>query len=287
MYCARHPQLDATQECARCGALHCADCVRWVGGERRRIAACTHCDGVLRPLNVRLVAPAREEAADSLGRLFTPTGLVTTAVIGVLTALSDIPVPIFDLLVGLVGMLALAATYFDVVDHVGRGKSGFPAPVEADGWPFATLVMRGALCLLVVGTPFGIWFASARGAEDLGELARAHPFTAILLGLAALVWLTAGLLAMLVTVSGLAAFWPPALVRVVALDPQRYVRLLGLMVATTAALVLLRLLVHLAAGHVLFLSTFLLTATSTLGALAQATLVGAFVHRHRETYTTR
>jgi hypothetical protein len=189
-------------------------------------------------------------------------------------------------LLGLVAHLALLATYFNVIDHVGRGKAGFPAPHEADGLPPSTLMARGLLCMMILCIPFALWLASTRVTDDLGALSAARPFTAVLLGLLALAWLTAGLLAMLVTVSGLAAFWPPALVRVVALDVASYGRLLALMVATTTAISLVRWLFGLLPS-VAFLSTFLLTAATAVAVFAQATLVGGFVHRHREVYTTR
>jgi hypothetical protein len=285
VYCARHPATDAIWECARCGALHCDGCVRRVGDERKSIAACAHCDGVLKRLDVRVVAPVRDEAQGLLRRPFTATGLVTVVAIAGLAGLSDVPWPLVDLLIGLVSHLALLATYFNVIDHVGSGKPGFPAPVEADGWPPATLMMRGLLCMMILCVPFAVWLAWAR-ADDLGVLSAAHPFTAVLLGLVALAWLTAGLLAMLLTVSGLAAFWPPALVRAVALDPGAYGRLLGLMVATTTAVALARWMI-LALPRIGFVSTFLLTAVTAFAVFAQAALVGGFVHRHREVYTTR
>jgi hypothetical protein len=257
-----------------------------VGNHRKAIAACTRCDGVLRPLNVQVVVPAPAEARASLRRLLTPTGLVSAAAISAIAAMSDIPIPIVDLIIAFTAALALAGTYFNLVDHVGSGKPGFPAPVEAAGWPFATLAVRGLLCVLVVCTPFGIWLGVDQGAEGVGELVAKHPVMATGLALFTIAWLTAALLAMLVTVSGLAAFWPPALARVVALDPQRYLRLLALMIGSTAAIALVRFLVG-SAGRVPFLSTLVVSALTAMALFGQATLVGAFVHRHRDLYTTR
>jgi hypothetical protein len=241
---------------------------------------------VLRPLDVQVMAPASDEGRASLRRLVTPTGLASVAAIGLCMAMSDIPFPLLDVIIGLVAQVALAGTYFNVVDHVGSGKPGFPAPVEVAGWPVATLALRGLLCLLVACTPFGIWLGLDRGAEGVGELVAKHPLTAAGVSLFTIAWLTAALLAMLVTASGLAAFWPSALARVVVLDPRRYLRLLALMVSSTGAIALLRFLVDVP-GRIPFVSTLVGAGLTAAALFAQATLVGTFVHRHRELYTTR
>ena len=287
MYCARHPATDALWECARCGALHCEGCVRRVGDERKSIAACAHCDGVLRRLDVRVVAPVGAEMPGLLGRVASPTALITAGVVGFLSGAATIPIPIADLLLGFLGLVVMSGTWFNVIDHVGRGKPGFPASVEADGWPPATLAVRGMLAMLLAFVPFGIWLGMVRGAESVGELVAARPGVAVLLGVVSLAWLTAATLAMLVTVRGLAAYWPPALVRVVALGPERYLRLLGVMVGTTVGVLIVRWLVGRVFGGVPFLGAFLVGAATALAVFAQAALVGGFVHRNREVYTTR
>jgi len=287
VYCARHPAADAVWECARCGVLHCQGCVRRVGDERKSIAACAHCDGVLRRIEVRVVPPVSAETPALLGRVGAPAGLITAGVVGLCFGVSDVPLPVVDLLMAFLGLVVMSGTWFNVVDHVGRGKAGFPAPYEADGWPPATLASRGMLLMLLAFVPFGVWLAQVRGAESVGELIAARPGMAVLLGLLSLVWLTAAVLAMLVTVRGLAAYWPPVLVRVVALGPERYVRLLGVMVGTTAGIVLLRWLTWRVVSGVPFVSSFVLGVVTALAVFAQAALVGGFVHRHREVYTTR
>jgi hypothetical protein len=258
-----------------------------VGDERKAITACAHCDGVVRPLDVRVVPPAREEGRELLLRPFTPPGLTAAGVAAACFGAADIPIPLVNLLLAFTGLVVVAGTWFNVIDHVGRGKPGFPAPVEADGWPPATLAARGLLCLLLLFTPFGVWLGRVRGAESVGELVSRWPLGAALLGLVSLAWLTAGVLAMLVTVRGLAAYWPPALVRVVALGPERYARLYGLIVGTSAAILLARWLCALVVGRVPFVSSFVIGAATTLAVFAQACLVGGFVRRHREVYTTR
>jgi hypothetical protein len=287
VYCARHPSTDALWECTRCEALHCDACVRRVGEERRSIAACAHCDGVLRRLAVRVVAPAAVELPGLLGRVRSPTALVTAGVVGFCGGAATIPVPVVDLLFAGAGLVVMAGTWFNVIDHLGRGKPGFPAPAETDGWPPATLALRGMLLLLLAFVPFGIWLGTVRGAESVGQLVAARPGVAALLGVGSLTWLTAAVLAMLVTVRGLAAYWPPVLVRVVALDPQRYLGLLGVMVGTTVGVLMVRWVVARAFGGVPFVSAFLVGTATALAVFVQAALVGGFVHRHRELYTTR
>lgn len=287
MYCARHPATDAVWECARCGVLHCDGCVRRVGNERKALSACAHCDGVLRRLDVRTVAPVRQEAEGLLRLAFTPTGLVTAGAIGLVTGLSSIPVPLIDLLLGLLSQLMIAGTWYNVIDHVSRGKPGFPAPVEVDGLTTATLMMRGMLCLLLVFVPFAIWLATVRGADSVAELAAARPATAVVLGLLGMAWLAAALLAMLVTSSSLAAYWPPAMARAILLGPERYARLLGLLLGTTAAIAVVRLVFERLLGSVPIVSWGLLGMITALGAFVQAALIGGFIRRHQEVYVMR
>jgi hypothetical protein len=258
-----------------------------VGDERKSIAACAHCDGVLRALDVRVVPPVRAEARDLAARLVTPTGLVTIGAIAFLWGAADLPVPLVNLLIGMSGLVALAATWFNLIDHVGRGKPGFPAPVEADGWPPATLASRGVLCLLLLCTPYGLWLARVRGADSVGELLGRSPLVGTLLGLGALAWLTAALLAMLVTSRALAAFWPPVLVRVIAIAPARYLHLYGLMLGTALVVGVLHRLATAVVGEVPFVSSLVVGVVTSVAVLGQAALVGGFVNRHREIYSTR
>jgi hypothetical protein len=257
--------------------------VRHVGDERRGIAACAHCDGVLRPLQVERVPDARQQLRDLLVRPLSAPALTAALVVAVFAALSDLPLPILDLAMGLVALAALSGTYFNAVDHVARGKPGFPAPVEAEGWTPRTQATRGLLCLMVVATPFGVWLAANRGAEGVTALVSARPLAALLVAAVAQAWLTAALLAVLVSVSGLGAFWPPALVAVIARAPRHYLRLLALMAATTAVALLAARLT----GSTPYLSRFAAGALGSLVLFAQAALVGGFVFRHRELYAVR
>jgi hypothetical protein len=283
MRCANHSSVEALWDCARCETLHCDACVRRVGAPGRALAACGHCDGVLRPLLIERVPTAPEQLRDLLSRPFSAPGLTVALVVALFGALSDMPLPVIDLAMGLVALIALCGTWFNAVDHVARGKPGFPAPVEVDGWATRTLAARGLVCLLVVTTPFGLWLAASRGAEGVTELLDARPLTACLLGALALVWLTAALLAVLASISGLAAFWPPALVVVVARAPRLYLALLARIVLTS---VVALLAAHLT-GAIPYLSRFLASGLVSLILFAQAALVGGFVFRHREMYAVR
>jgi hypothetical protein len=288
MYCARHSGTDAVWECLRCQALACDACVRLLGTPPREVKACSHCgDGLLRPLAVRRVAPLPERLGALLARPFGATGLVTIAVVAVLAAASDVPIPLIDVVFGAVYVTALAGTYFNVVDHVGTGHAGFPAPVEPSGWSTRTLAIRGLLLVLIAFLPFGLWLRLDRGAEDVGELFARHPWTALALLVLVLAWLTAALLAVLDAVSGLAAFWPPALASVVGRAPELYLKLFGLVLATSFVCWGARWLAAAALGGVPFLSGLALGAVTAAVLFCQAALVGGFVREHREVYATR
>jgi hypothetical protein len=283
LYCARHPLADAQWDCVRCGRYHCDACVRRVA----TLAACAHCDGVLRGLEVHIVPAVRDQAAELLARVTTPPALAAAVAVGTFAAASDLPVPIVDLMMGFGAALVLAATWFNAIDHIARGRPGFPAPHEVDGWSAPTLAIRGLLCLLVVLVPFGLWLAANPGAEDAAELVAGRPGTALVLGAVAQAWLTTALLSVLASVSGLAAFWPPALLTVIRRAPGRYARLLGLMAITSALAVTLAVAATAATGRIPYLSRFVAGTLVTLFLFAQATLVGGYVHRHRDLYTVR
>src|SRR5947207_14870557 len=101
MHCAVHCQVEALWDCSRCEALHCEACVRRVGGEYRWLSACAHCDGVLRPLRVERVPEVREQLADLLRRPLSGPGLTAAVAVAAFAALSDVPLPVLDLVMGL------------------------------------------------------------------------------------------------------------------------------------------------------------------------------------------
>lgn len=287
MYCARHPEADARWECLRCRALHCDGCVRRIGTPPREVRACSHCDGMLRAFEVQVVPPAGTRIRELLARPFSATGLATIAVIAVVGGASDVPIPLLDVTVTGGYLTLLAGSYFNLVDHVASGHRGFPAPVETTGWPPGTLALRGLLLLLVAFAPFGLWLALDRGAENVKELFARNPATAVALLLLVQIWLTAALLAVLNTASGLAAFWPPALVAVVARAPGLFSRLVLLVVASGLACWGARRVVGTIVGALPFLSGFSLAAVTAIVLLAQGALVGGFVREHSEVYRTR
>jgi hypothetical protein len=246
-----------------------------------------HCDGVLTRLQVEIVAPVAGRTADLLARAVSRPALAAAVVVGALAGVAALPLPIIDLTMTALAAVALAGTYFNAVDHVARGKAGFPAPAEADGWAERTLAVRGLLCLLVAVVPFGLWLAVNPGAESTAELAAARPVTAALLIALSQAWLAAALLAVLASVSGLAAFWPPALVVVIQRAPGRYLQLLALMAGTSLVAAAVVLVAARTTAGVPVLSAFVAATLASVAAFAQATLVGGFVHRHRELYAVR
>jgi hypothetical protein len=267
--------------------LHCDGCVRWLGGERARIAACTRCDGMLRPLDVRPVVAAKAALRDEAVRVLSRPGLSSAAVVALLGGLSDVPLPLIDWLLALGCWTTLAGTYFHLVDHVACGRTGFPAPVEADSWPWPTLVQRAMLALLAFSTPVLLWLAANPSAESLGELAQARPVRAAFLLLLGQSWALVGAVASVASSSGLATFWPPALAIVLARAPRAWLRLAPVLTGLTLACLTGRWLVGRLLGDLPFVTSFARTLLTALLLFFQAAVLGAFIWQHRERYSPR
>jgi hypothetical protein len=261
-----------------------------VGNERTSIPACSKCDGVLRPLVVRTVtvsagAAEGRELLTRRPRPLTRQGLLTTAIIAALGALADLPIPLLDLAFGAAYLIALAGTYFTLVDHVAHGRAGFPAPVEASTLSSRPLTMRGLLAMLAVFAPVGLWWRWNPGAESVAELLAARPLVSAVIVPVALAWLTAALLAIVSSESGLAAFWPPALVQVVRYAPRAFVGLWGQVALTSLLCWGARGLAAVALGRIPVVAGFSVGAATALCLFGQAALVGGFLGRHREVYS--
>ena len=256
--------------------------MRWLGNERGRLAACGHCDGVLRALAVRNVAAAKVAIPDLLGRLRSREAAGMLAVIGALSGLSSLPLPLIDL--ALVGLAAVctAATAINLIDHLAHGRAGFPSPVGVEGIGWMPFVQRGALAAVVLATPLGLWLGANRGAENIRELATARPLSAFLLVLVSALWFSAALIAMLASDRALPAFWPPALLQAARRSSRLFVSL-ALLVAAGGLVVVG---VHMVLARWLGSPPFLSQAARgvALGALvlALAALAGGLVHRHAD-----
>jgi hypothetical protein len=284
MYCARHPKVEAVAECLRCQQLHCKGCVRQLGNEHGNehvtIGACAHCDGVVRALDLRVPRSLRAQAQDLLARLATGRALLIIGVIGLLGALSDLPLPVASLPLLFAYLAAVASTYYNVVDHVAGGKAGFPAPVAPDAWSPMTPVLRGLVLLIVVLTPFAIWHTVNPTYDSIPQLFESRPGFGLALVVVAIFWGTAAVLATLDNVHGLAAFWPPALGSVIVRAPWLYLGLV-LQVGLTSLLAwTLRSLLLRATGGMPFISGFVVAATTAVVLFAQAALLGGVVQRN-------
>jgi hypothetical protein len=278
VYCARHADIDAGWECLRCGSLHCPSCVRRVG-ERVQIAACSHCDGVLRSLDVQTIVPAATAIPRLLARLRTGEALAMVVVVGLLSGLAALPLPIIELMLGLLALLCTAATYVNVADHLARGRTGFPAPVQADGDEWLPFLQRGALVLLILATPLGLWLGANRGAENLWELITSRPGFALFLWMLACCWFSAALIAMLAGETALLAFWPPALTLTVMRSPRSFVLLALLMAVSGALTVGLHELLVRGLRPWPFVGGMLAGVTAAAMAFAQALVAGELIRR--------
>lgn len=284
MYCARHPERDAPWECLRCQTLHCEECVRRVEigkGQGRFASACSHCDGLLR--RAAEIVPSEREEQRTLALLpLSPVGLRTTSVVAVLGAGSDIPFPVIDLAFGALYLTALAGTAWHLVEHVARGRPGFPAPVEASGPSPLEQAKAGLTCVLALFFPFGIWWGAHRGAETVGEVFAAHPSQAAFLIALVAVYGPAAILASVVYGGALGAMWPPGWVRVAVRTGRLYLEVTGRLALAAVAFWALRWLAALALGRVPVLGSFAVSALGTLIVFAAAASIGGFLRRHRD-----
>ena len=119
MYCARHPDTEASRRCERCGALHCDICIRPVRSGAVQLECCAHCDGLLKPAGTP-VAPPLEELRELFGRVFSVDGLLTAFALAIPAWMGALPM--VGRIFRVIYLAALAAYYFKIVDHIGRGR---------------------------------------------------------------------------------------------------------------------------------------------------------------------
>ena len=293
MLCARHRDAQAFWECTRCGRWHCEACIRVVRTGTGALAhshlkACSHCDGVLREA-ARQLPSQREDLAQLLGRLGTGEAVVTAVALALpawlAQAVSVVSLPFAGAILQAVYFAGIASYTFLVVDHVGRGRPGLPSPSDVDDfWEMLVLMVRGLVCVLVGFAPLLVYVVATvyRGLGSEMPALTSRPL--LVLGLLALgyLYVPALVLAVAITDRTLAAFWPPAWIRIIGRAPAAYGRLLGLVFASLLAWWIGNLAAATLFGRVPIFGGLLITTVSNLLWFAQGLLLGGHLARHAD-----
>jgi hypothetical protein len=278
MQCVAHPSTLAARQCSRCQRAWCPLCIKQLAVAGQLLEVCVKC-------NAPLVAPSAiverpdHGAVELARRALTVEGLVTAAGLALPLLLSGavswIPgMDWFTLLMSVIYYGSLVGYYFQIIAHVGEGRSGLPGPSDLldDLWSLATMSLRGCLCLFVAAVPYAASLALLPSPPSL-------PATLLLLALG-LVYLPAALVSVVLTDSTLGALYPVAWLQVISRAPASYVRLVALFWATLIAFALFGRLVAPALQGVPLAGAFLGAWAANLLWFAQACLVGGFLRRH-------
>lgn len=207
---------------------------------------------------------------DALARVASPA----TVLVAVGAALPRLLVPIGPGAMWMVasGMLA-AVAYAMLADHVAHDRPGTPPFRGDDGVLALRRGSRAGLVLFALGVlPFVT--AVALGAASDPSLAGTDVLAAML---ATTLYMPSAIVAVTITGSPLAAFWPLSWIRVIAAGPLAYLGLLATYAATVTLAWASALAVERALAPSPALASFLAGAAANLAWLAQAALVGSFV----------
>jgi len=231
----------------------------------------------------RAFAPTETSTAasgDGLGALlrrpFTAEGIIVSVALAIPFALARWVIPLGDSLVLMVvsrGLLliylgALASYYFQTVSHIGLGRAGLPFSSADDREALVRGGVRGLVCL-VVGVGPGIATSLLVG----------PPLSVVVLVLGLLL-VPASILAIVMGGNAASGLWPPALASVIARVPGAYAKLALVFVLSTVVWGVVMTLVAMSVGQIPLLGSFVVGATNNVLLLAQALVVGNFLHRH-------
>ena len=211
-WCNDHPTVAAVGVCPQCSKAWCQPC-----STRGNIskALCPKCGALLG-------APPAGGPGDIFARLFSSESIimaVSLAVLGLVLGFLG-GVLGFGLVFQLIYAGAIAAYYFNIIQHVGAGAAGMPGPSELAG-DLGTVFsrgFRGIVCILVGFAPLLIYiFALHHGREVFAERTL---FLELLV--AGQLYMPAVLLAVTFGDNGLNALWPPAWIQIIARAPGPY-----------------------------------------------------------------
>ena len=277
MYCANHPQVQATWQCTRCQRLACEDCVKRIGARRTQVGACKACDGMLKEVSAQPLLTGAEDFIDLMKRVFSVEGIIVAAAVSIFAALANwfSFVLYFPTLMRVLYWGAVSSFYFMIIDHIGRNRPGLPGPPELDSMAdIIGLIFRGLVCGLVFTLPLILYIW--RADEPPGLLLS---LGLLLLGM---LYTPAAVLTVLLTNRTIGAVWPPGWIAIISRAPGQYVQLAGMFLASTIVWVIVNFALTLSLGQVPFLGAILVPTAGTMIILAQACLVGGFLRRNAE-----
>ncbi|MBI4511018.1 MAG: hypothetical protein HY698_15400 [Deltaproteobacteria bacterium] len=233
--------------------------------------ACIHCDGLLRTATIR----PRADLKSLLRRVMSTDGVISALAIA--APLIFLFLPLVGIFLWLISIAALCSYYFLIIDHVARGRDGLPTTSDAldDWWTIMGHAFRGFTCFLLTIVPTIAWvYFSDSPIVDLIY----SPMLRLFLLVIPLLYLPAAIVAMNMTESTLLGLWPVTWIRIVVTAPSAYLRLVGLVAASMVALWLGNLVAAHTLGMLPLLGTMLVASVTNLLLLAQAAIVGGFLH---------
>ncbi|HZS36689.1 MAG TPA: hypothetical protein VFF06_07685 [Polyangia bacterium] len=244
----------------------------------RTIESCARCAAKVREPTPGAAVPAGERWGATLLRPFSVEALLTALAIAVPAWLSWIPG--IGRALALLTFAATVSYYFQIIDHVGRGRPGMPEPSGGvESWSdVVSLTWRGVLCIFVGFAPFLYWYwFDARLSPGAP-----NPLTGLSLLLAGQTYMPAAILCVVLTDSNVGAVWPPAWIQIVARAPLSYLALVGLYLASIIAGFYLRLLFVLGGMAIPVVGSLLVGAAGNVLLFMQAAVVGGFLRRNAE-----
>jgi hypothetical protein len=276
--CARHHGVPALQQCQTCQRPWCDNCIPRVKVGGQTTTACPMCRQPLQPIDRDTVARTREAASvgDLITRPFSGEPLLTTVILAVIAWLEFLP--------GLgrylywIGFGAVVAYYFEVIDHIGRGRPGMPETAEAfeDFSSLRRLAQRGLLCFLVAALPYLVW--------NIAFGPHLNPSDGLVWLAVGLLYMPAALLTVVITGSTAGALWPVAWVQIAGRAPVEYLVLVALFLASLGAAWFAHTVLPEALSVIPVVGRLLALTIERLLWFMQAALVGGFLSRNAEKF---
>jgi len=243
---------------------------------------CAKCNGRLGEVTEAAARPQAPGAVNLIARVFSLEGLLTAAGIAVGLALLS-RIPGIGRVFYIVSLATLVAYYFQIISHVGNGKEGLPGPSDTtELGEIVSMTLRGAFCTLLGFLPLLVWYwrGGAAEAKSLGDAL----FTVGGLLLLGQLYMPAVLVAIVVTESTGAAFYPVAWVKVIARAPLQYLVLVALFVLTAILGFVGERLAAVLVGFVPFVGGVIVAAVGNLLLFMQAAFVGGFLRANADRF---